>query len=73
MAAHPQVVSGVIIPVGSLHVDILRLPSIETNGRISLEQVSQASACPLDDLAPTFNALELCDELMARKGEDVFP
>jgi hypothetical protein len=39
--------------------------------RISVDEVSWADAAPLDNLAPTFDALELRDQLPVRQPAEV--
>src|ERR1700760_558407 len=61
-----------VLAVGRFHVDVAGRPSFRVSGRrISVDEVSQADAAPLDNLAPALDALELGGYLSVRQPAEV--
>ena len=71
MPAGVKIVPVVIVPIGSFHVDVLWLFSVDEFWRIGFEEICQEDSGPVDDLTPTFNAFELCHEFVAGKLQNI--
>ena len=65
MTADMKVIAGVVVSIGSFHVDIFGLFIVDECWRICIDKVHHADTGPKDNLTPTFDALKLSYEFMA--------